>query len=246
MGEADKSYILSNITKDIVIDKNEVLRYLQYKGQNIDDKLNKSIDECIDLTLQFINPKFTYEKYSIKCDVEDTIEINKTNLKYESADIYNLLKDSREAYLMATTLGVNIERVTRQYSYTDLTKSLIIDACATTAIEEVCDRLQEYLNKGLDEEKKTTTMRYSPGYGDLDIRNNIGILEVLNAQRSIGLTITENGIMIPRKSVVAIMGVCELKYSNKSTKKSCENCKNRDTCIYKREVGGCANIRYDK
>jgi cobalamin-dependent methionine synthase I len=64
-------------------------------------------------------------------------------------------------------------------------------------------------------------MRYSPGYGDLGIENNKGILDVLSAQRNIGLTITDSGIMIPRKSVVAIMGVSELKYNNKGVKKSC-------------------------
>ena len=40
---------------------------------------------------------------------------------------------------MAATIGNDIERKTRLYEKTNLTKALIFDACATTAIESVCD-----------------------------------------------------------------------------------------------------------
>lgn len=236
----------NDVIKDIEIDKNEVLRYLQYKGQNIEDDLNNTIDECVELTLSTINPRFIYSSCILDSSVEGTIKLKNTNLVYSSQDIYKLLKDCDRVFVMASTLGVEIERLTRKYSYSDLTKSIIIDSCATTAIEEICNRVQESVNNGLKKEQKTTTMRYSPGYGDLGIENNKGILDVLSAQRNIGVTINDSGIMIPRKSVVAIMGVSELKYNNKEVKKSCSNCQNRDTCVYKREDGGCANIRVHK
>ncbi|GAA0232702.1 vitamin B12 dependent-methionine synthase activation domain-containing protein [Metaclostridioides mangenotii] len=236
----------NDVTKDIEIDKNEVLRYLQYKGQNIEEDLKNTIDECVEITLSTINPRYIYSSCTIDSSVEGTIKLKNTNLVYSSQDIYRLLKDCDRAFVMAATLGVEIERLTRKFSYSDLTKSIIIDSCATTAIEEICNRVQESVNIGLEKEQKTTTMRYSPGYGDLGIENNKGILDVLSAQRNIGLTITDSGIMIPRKSVVAIMGVSELKYNNKGAKKSCNNCQNKDTCVYKREDGGCANIRVHK
>ncbi|WP_304341067.1 vitamin B12 dependent-methionine synthase activation domain-containing protein [Metaclostridioides mangenotii] len=236
----------NDVIKDIEIDKNEVLRYLQYKGQNIEDDLKNTIDECVELTLSTINPRFIYSSCILDSGEEGTIKLKNTNLIYSSQDIYKLLKDCDRVFVMASTLGVEIERLTRKYSYSDLTKSIIIDSCATTAIEEICNRVQESVNNGLKKEQKTTTMRYSPGYGDLGIENNKGILDVLSAQRNIGVTINDSGIMIPRKSVVAIMGVSELKYNNKEVKKSCSNCQNRDTCVYKREDGGCANIRVYK
>ena len=34
----------------IEIDKNEVLRYLEYKNQKIDENLNSIIDDCIKIT----------------------------------------------------------------------------------------------------------------------------------------------------------------------------------------------------
>ena len=82
-------------------------------------------------------------------------------------------------------------------------------------------------------------MRYSPGYGDLDIRVNKDILNLLNAHRKIGVTVTDTGIMIPRKSVVALIGITDKKIVQ--TKRTCENCTNRDNCKFRRKAEGCGN-----
>lgn len=107
-------------------------------------------------------------------------------------------------------------------------------SCGTTAIEEVCDIVQNNLEKVFLNQDKFITMRYSPGYGDLPIEKNIDILNVLNAQKQIGLTITSNGIMIPRKSVVAIIGISNTRINKSKKEKSCENCKNYRNCTYRK------------
>jgi len=48
--------------------------------------------------------------------------------------------------------------------------------------------------------------RYSPGYGDFPLTYQKEILELLNAQRRIGLTRTESNMLVPTKSVTAIIG----------------------------------------
>ena len=235
------------MTEDFVdlinINKYEVLRYLEYKGQDINDNLNSIIDECRTLTKEKINPRYISRVYSIKRYIssdnkdDNFIQLDGTNLKLYSRDICELLKNSDECILMACTLGIEIEKEIRKYSYTDLTKGIIVDSCATTAIEEVCDLVQEKVEKGFLEEGKYITTRYSPGYGDLSIDKNEDIINLLNAQKEIGLTITESKIMIPRKSVVAIIGVTNSLI--KQEKKSCKSCKNYSTCKFKREVDGC-------
>ncbi|MPM36630.1 hypothetical protein SDC9_83229 [bioreactor metagenome] len=140
---------------------------------------------------------------------------------------------------MSATLGLEIEREIRKLTYTDLTKGIIVDACATAAIEEVCDIVQSNIAKKLLKEDKYITYRYSPGYGDLPIEKNVDINNLLNSQKEIGLTVTNSGIMIPRKSVVALIGVSHKGITN--TKKSCENCSNRHNCDYKKEGNSCEN-----
>ena len=235
--------MINNIKDLIEIDEREVLRYLQYKNQNIDDNLSNKIKKCIERTKEIINPKFIIRKYGIKksntANVKKEVYLEGVNLTLQSDDIYNLLLECDECILMSVTLGLEIEIEIRKLTYTDLTKGIITDACATTAVEEVCDIVQDHIAKKLLKEYKYITDRYSPGYGDLPIEKNVDINNILNSQKEIGLTVTNNGIMIPRKSVVALIGVSSKEISN--TKRYCENCSNRHECNYKREGNICGN-----
>lgn len=232
-----------NIKNLIEIDEKEVLRYLQYKNQDIESNLAEKIKQCIRITKEIINPRFVFRRYPIKkCEfsnVKNEVYLEGANLILQSDDIYNLLLECDECILMSATLGLEIEREIRKLTYTDLTQGIIIDACATTAIEEVCDIVQENIGKELLKENKHLTYRYSPGYGDLPIEKNIDINNLLNSQKEIGLTVTNIGIMIPRKSVVALIGISQKVTSN--TKKSCGYCSNRHNCAYKKEGNSCEN-----
>jgi len=236
--------MVNNFVNLIDINENEVLRYLEYKGQKISYDLKKTIDECIKITKEKINPRYILRVYPIlrENSNRDEIHIKGSNLKLKSKDLYNLLDNCNECIIMIATLGMDIEKEIKKYSYLELTKSIIIDACATTAIEEACDLIQNNIEEELKNQGKYITMRYSPGYGDLSIEVNKEIINLLNSQKEIGLTITESGIMIPRKSVVAIIGITP-NIVNK-VNKSCLNCSNQMTCKYKKgdEKYGCKGI----
>ena len=219
----------------IEIDKKEVLRYLEYKNQKIDSNLNSIIDDCIKLTKSKINPRYTLGVYSIlkeKINYNYQIKFRDSELVIESKDLYKLLNNCNECIVLAATIGINIEKEIKINSYLNLTKSIIIDACATTAIEDFCGKLQSNIELILNKEGKYITNRYSPGYGDLNIDFNEIFINLLSTSRKIGLTITEDKIMVPRKSVVAIIGISEIK--NKYNKKSCLDCLNYNRCKYKK------------
>ena len=179
--------MINNIKELIKIDKKEVLRYLQYKNQNINEDLSNLINESIEETKKIINPKFVLRRYTIKKINKENgkkqVILENGNLILESNDIYNLFEKCDECILMATTLGLDIEREIRKLTYTNLTKGVIMDACATTAIEEVCDVVQENIAKNLSSEDRYISYRYSPGYGDLSIDKNISEFAVCNGRR---------------------------------------------------------------
>lgn len=229
-----------NIISSVSVDKSEVLRYLGHNGQKIDNDLNFKINQCIKETKKEIDTKYVYQIYNIKNDLNlNTVQFENTNLILKSKDVSELLRNCDKCVLMCATLGFNIEKNIRRYSYNNLTKGIIIDACATTSIEEVCDLVQDSILDDISKEGKSLTMRYSPGYGDLDISANRDILNVLDAHRKIGVTVTNTGIMIPRKSVVALIGITNKKIEK--VKRTCENCSNRFNCQYRRKADGCGS-----
>lgn len=221
---------------ELEINKEEVLRYLGYKGQDIGEKLDAAIDECREEIKKVITPRFVYSYKNIK-QSDEGVEVITTNLILKGNDIKEHLKDSNECVLMAVTLGNQVERQTRLYGKTNLTKALILDACATTAVEEICDIVENSVKEKANFKGMDITFRYSPGYGDLplDIQNNF--LRALDAQKKIGLTVSENNLLFPRKSVTAIIGIIDHGIEKK--KKSCEECSNYQNCSFRREGESC-------
>lgn len=222
------------------IDKNEVLRYLGHKNQDIDEELDKLIDKCIIELEQVARPLYTYRVFDIEVTDDLAIKVVGTNLVLRGKDIFSHLKNAKKCAILAATLGVAVDNKIRITGKTDMTKSFILDACATDRIEKVCDKAEAEIIAQASEENYKTNFRYSPGYGDLPIDIQGEIISILNANKTIGLTTTATSILIPRKSVTAIVGFLE-KDVEVAKKRNCGNCNLRKTCNFRREGGSCGS-----
>ena len=229
-------------------DKDEVLRYLGYRNQNLDKITDNLIDECMEEMRGLIKKKHIHRFFDI-CREDNNIYLKETNLALTGDDIKNHLKESENCILMAVTLGNDVDSKIRYYERKSITRALILDACATAAVEEICDEICEELEQIVNKENKTLTSRYSPGYGDLSIDIQKDFLSVLGAEKAIGLTASSHSILIPRKSVTAIVGVIDIKNEDQlspgdnTEDNTCLSCKNYPTCMFRREGGRCAGYR---
>jgi len=217
------------------IDKKEVLRYLGYKNQKIDKNMTDLIEECCEEIIDICKENSVYEIFDIE-NKDDQIFLLGSTLVLKDNDIKKLLVNSKKCVVMAATLGAGVDSKIAYYSKFNITKGLIMDACATTAIEYLCDELQNEIMKNALEDNLFITNRYSPGYGDFSIDNGENILNVLDAYKKIGLSITANSIMIPRKSVTALIGLSEIQ--NKKSIEGCKSCKNVN-CEFRKDGGYC-------
>ena len=222
------------------INKSEVLRYLGHKNQDIDEELDQLIDLCIKEVEDTSRPAYTYKVFDVEVTKENEIAVVGTNLILKGKDIYNHLKDAKRCAIMAATLGIVIDNTIRITGKRDVTKSFILDSCATEMIEKVCDKVEAEIIEQAKSEGFKTNFRYSPGYGDLPIDIQGEVVSILNANKTIGLTTTTSSILIPRKSVTAIVGFLEPDVKV-SKKKNCGTCNLRKTCNFRREGGGCGN-----
>lgn len=140
----------------------------------------------------------------------------------EGNDIQRLLADCEEAVLMAVTLGAELEKRLMQEEVTNLSNAYVMDLCASQAVEEAADRLEGRLRERIRAEQKYLTNRFSPGYGDYPLRVQRPLLDYLNAGRAVGLTLTPTGLMVPRKSITAVMGIS--KAPKPEVYGSCRHC----------------------
>ena len=129
---------------------------------------------------------------------------------------------------MAATLGAQSERLLLRHQARSSADALIIDAVLSAAIEAVCDKQERLLREEFLKSGLHLTDRFSPGYGDMPIEQTKEICAVLQAERSIGLTVSNRGIMIPRKSITAVIGVSRYKQSRRPS--PCSVCNMRENC----------------
>lgn len=219
-------------------DRDEVLRYLGRRGQSVPPELDALVADC----MAELDGKSAPRKVCAMLPLRPEpggLRVGGTALLLPGADIRRHVRGCNEAVLFAATLGVGVDNLIRRWSYTDLTRSVVLDACATEAIEAFCDEAEADLRRQLAERGQGLTSRFSPGYGDLPLDVQPLLLSVLDAPRRIGLTCTERHILLPRKSVTAVLGVGA---AAETSARGCRSCARRDTCNFRKDDGddGCA------
>jgi len=219
----------------VLIDKDEVIRYLRIKGK-ADPETERLVDECIKECEGKAKPRYFYRICGLSFK-ESGVLVD--GLKLPGQDIKKHLSGCSKAALMAATLGIEMDRLINFYLVKDIGRSLILDACATAMIEAVCDECQEKIREEAENLGFNITDRFSPGYGDLPIEIQSEFIRVLDTARKIGLHCSQNSILIPRKSVTAIIGLNESSRENIEESR-CENCNLAESCGFRKD-GRCGN-----
>ncbi|MHC5228680.1 methionine synthase [Enterococcus sp. LJL99] len=220
------------------LNKKEILRYLGYKRkQELTETIDKEIDQLIEEVQTIAHPRYTYLIFECQSkETEQEIHVLGTDLILTGNSIYQHLKHAEKVVLLAATLGIEVERRIRYYSLTEMSKSVILDACCTEYVEKICDLAECQIEQEAEKENLTMNRRFSPGYGDLPLTIQPAFLAVLEADRRLGIQLSETLLMIPRKSVTAIIGLFDdPKLARPKRKKNtCVDCTMNQSCQYKR------------
>ncbi|MCD8230300.1 MAG: hypothetical protein LUD14_00460 [Clostridiales bacterium] len=234
------------------LNMNEVLMYLGHRGQKLTPEVEEQIRRCMDQVKVHAAPRLVYVRLPVierrmegvagkkqrphESEKESTCrKISEKEIKglpIGGKDIGKLLEPCREAVLLAVTLGSQIEQLLMRREVTDMAEAVILDSCASVAVENVCDCFEEDMRRQIEQEGVFLSSRVSPGYGDFPLETQKRMCEVLNVSRRIGLTVTENFLLVPRKSVTAIMGISEEPFTLRS--RGCEVCNMFLNCAYRK------------
>jgi cobalamin-dependent methionine synthase I len=84
--------------------------------------------------------------------------------------------------------------------------ALIVQAVGAALIERHMDAVEDEIRAELAPGESLLT-RYSPGYGDFPLEAQRSILALLDTPRKIGVSLTDSLLMVPSKSVSAVIGV---------------------------------------
>lgn len=194
--------LLTKDAKEIEVDKKQALRFMGCKDEIISEDFAELYDECLELYLSSADLKAVVRKTDVSFPEDNKIQFDFGIIESESLKIN--LKNCKSAYIFAATAGSEVDRQIKKLSLMSDGKGMILSCIASSGIEGWCDYINEEMAKG-----KKLRPRYSPGYGDVSLSVQTDILSFLDANRKIGLTLTDTLMMIPIKSVTAIVGVVE-------------------------------------
>ena len=212
-----------------LIPMREALHYMGWRGTPVESELLEQIQTLIDLAQREVQPHVAMRRFGI----DEDGRLDGTALIPQGGDVKRMLSGCHEAVLLAATLGAGSERLLLKAQARSSAQAVLLDAVLSAAIEAVCDAQEAALRSQLTAGKLYLTDRFSPGYGDMPLAQTREICAVLAAEKTIGLTVSASGIMIPRKSVTAIMGVSRRPVPRRPS--GCAACSMRGQCALCKE-----------
>ncbi|MBQ7886477.1 MAG: vitamin B12 dependent methionine synthase, activation domain protein [Clostridia bacterium] len=202
----------------------EALHFLGWRGNPVEESILSQIRDIMGevRTGLAANVIMRYADFGADRRLKDTVFTPQGN------DVSDMLSSCHGAILMAATLGAQSERLLLRHQARSSAAALLMDAVLSAAIEAVCDEQECMLREEYRQSGLYLTDRFSPGYGDMPLEQTKEICAVLQTQKTIGLTVSHSGIMIPRKSVTAILGVSDTEQKRRPSQ--CAFCSMNKTC----------------
>lgn len=215
----------------VKINEKEVYRYLGYKTSDVKEStVRELVKKCIEDVEKNMVCKACYEVFRIETNSDGDLEL--TFMSTGSKDLARNLCGCGEIILFAATIGIEIDRIIGKSSKISASSAVVYQAVGAAAIEEWCDVLCEQLRKEYEMHGKFLKPRFSPGYGDFPLEAQKDIFRVLDCSKKAGISLTENYMMLPSKSVSAIIGISDEREAYSGNK--CGLCKNTD-CNFRKE-----------
>ena len=219
---------------NLTLDYHEILRYLGHWGQKVDQQTESLILRCMEEIQQAAKPRYFYQIYDIRCDIDnEAILLPECGLTLPGRDLYEHLRQCRKCAVMAATLGIEADNLIRIAENTEMSRAVVLDACATEMVEKLCDAAELEIAQIAARENRGLQSRFSPGYGDCPLSAQRSIVNALNATRLIGLTVTPTSLLMPTKSVTAVIGLFDGEVHDAQTRPTCNICRMREHCRFR-------------
>lgn len=225
------------------IDRAEVLRYLGYEGQGVPRELAERIERYVAACEQEQRPRCVWRVLALE-RADGGASTAATGgrgvlfaggvLELPGKAIARHLEGADRAALMACTLGAASARRLQALGAVDPLGQLVYDAACTALVEQAADACGAQIEAWARARGLRSGARFSPGYADLPLSVQSPFLDILDAPRALGLTVTSGNLLAPAKSVTAFVGVYGAAGRGAAgVARGCAVCNLHDSCPYR-------------
>lgn len=186
----------------IALNEREAFRYMSCKFP--DEQMKRLFEECLSECEGALSYKACWREFSLLFCGD---EINLGFARTKSRALFTNLKGCGKIVLFAATVGHEMDRLIKKQSLLSPAKSVCLQAIGSERVESLCDTLNAELKEQYKKQGFLLKPRFSPGYGDLPLSIQREIMPALDCAKLLGISLGENLMMSPSKSVTAIIGV---------------------------------------
>ena len=191
---------------DLVI--KDALRYLGAKTE--DQEAERLLRKVLDDYRSVFSPRHVTAFFPVE-SVDPVVTFVGTDVQLEGESIRRHFSGATEGLFSAFTLGIAFDKKVRELSLSHPSEAVALNAIGSAYAERKADELLKEVRLQKEREGFKTTFRFCPGYGDLPLKTNIAIASALAAGKRIGLTVTEDGLLLPVKSIVGVTACLPVK-----------------------------------
>jgi len=166
----------------------------------------------------------------------DSINVKSGDISFSDGAIHcgrkiaGQMKKSEYLVLLITTAGQRFDSwIKSKRADGDILAEFLCSSVGSVIAENVADKIESEISLLADKSEMGITNRYSPGYCNWNLSDQVIFFRLLPADR-IGVSITNSFLMNPVKSVSALIG---LGHGIKPGPYACEMC-NIEDCIVRR------------
>lgn len=219
-------------------DRREALRILGYGNNMPDEATARRLDAAFAAVDREARPRWTFKAFELKWQPEPTLE--PAALALPGKNIAAHLKSCDGVMLIGLTLGAGVDTLIRAATATNPVEGLMADAAASALIDSYADLAEAQLRTETEAAGRFLTGRFSPGYGDLPLWLQNALVGLIDGPRAIGLTVSDSHIMLPRKSITALLGTAGHPVTGKLA--GCDTCALRGGCERFKRGDFCAKL----
>lgn len=178
---------------------------------------------CEDARLM-AQPQGSWEIYDYDCESQVIKSTPPCRIQGEKIGLH--LAGCEKVIALSATVGEEIEEeITRRFNAGEYSTAVIMDAAATAAVEQIANGMEKAISPKMAAQGYLMKWRFSPGYGDWPLEQQPDLLQLALAEK-IGVHLSSSMMLIPRKSITAIIGLYRKQAGSAPVQKhnSCANC----------------------
>ena len=186
-------------TGRVIPSENELSARLAYRTDSNDAQVSRAVGELLSVADISYGYALVRAEYT-ECGVDLGFGV------IESQALIKNLDRADTVYVFAVTLGLAVDRLIKKKAALSAADGFVYNAVASALAEAACDLAESEIIGDA-----TCRPRFSPGYADFSLSHQRELLSMLDAEHRIGIALTDSLLMIPTKSITAVIGVKKVK-----------------------------------